>query len=650
MRPVGMILPWAVAIISTLPKHAHISAKAKNRIIVAAIVRLAGDGGCSTISRAASYQLSEVQFSNSTIWTPQYVAQLASNSIYVDNLGGQIIDADEGDSIYVAGNGMWGDGDIINVSGGKVLLAADTRADLYGDDNSITTNDFDTIGAYGTNNVITIGNGCSAFLGSDGGNTINIVGGGSVVYDDATSGDTINVSGNGIWGDGDIINMSGGTVVFSVNSRADVYGNNNAITAANFDTVGVYGTENTITIGSASSVWLGSDGGNVVNINGGASVVYNESTIGDIINVSGNGIWGDDNIINMSGGTVVLAADTRADVFGNDNVITTNDYDTIGAYGTGNTISIGNGSFVFLGSQSGNVVNIDGGGNYVYADSGEGNAINISGNGIWGETDVVTMSGGTVILTEDAHADVYGNNNTITAGDEDTVGATGTENVITIGGGGSVWLGLDGGNTVNIVGGGTVVYDDSINGDIVTISGNGQHGVTDTVNMSYGLIFLDDDTNLTVSGIENNIYVGQNDKITNMGGDPNFYVFQDAFGQGIIDNGAGSSAKGEISFSWSVTNDDIWFSRSGNDLEIDLMGTSNQITVSGWYSSSGNQVQSIQAYDQSSDEMTLDSQIEQLVSAMAVYSANNPGFNPDLASSMPTDTALQNAIAAAWHS
>ena len=46
----------------------------------------------------------------------------------------------------------------------------------------------------------------------------------------------------------------------------------------------------------------------------------------------------------------------------------------------------------------------------------------------------------------------------------------------------------------------------------------------------------------------------------------------------------------------------------------------------------------------------LDGQLENLVSAMATYQAANTSFNPTTATAMPTDTTLQNAIAASWHS
>jgi hypothetical protein len=47
--------------------------------------------------------------------------------------------------------------------------------------------------------------------------------------------------------------------------------------------------------------------------------------------------------------------------------------------------------------------------------------------------------------------------------------------------------------------------------------------------------------------------------------------------------------------------------------------------------------------------MKLDTHVAQLVSAMAAYSAANPGFDPTTATQMPTDPGVQSAVAAAWH-
>jgi hypothetical protein len=70
------------------------------------------------------------------------------------------------------------------------------------------------------------------------------------------------------------------------------------------------------------------------------------------------------------------------------------------------------------------------------------------------------------------------------------------------------------------------------------------------------------------------------------------------------------------------------------------------VDVSGWFANSNNQLQEISA-----GGLKIDSQVSQLVQAMATYSANNPGFDPTTpgVSSVPNDTTLQNALAAAWH-
>jgi hypothetical protein len=129
----------------------------------------------------------------------------------------------------------------------------------------------------------------------------------------------------------------------------------------------------------------------------------------------------------------------------------------------------------------------------------------------------------------------------------------------------------------------------------------------------------------------------------------NGYEFVDAsFGNDTINNGGGTAAHGEIDFdSSSITKSKLWFKHVGNDLTIQKLGSSNKITVAGWYTSgqAGNQVEEIHA-----GGLTLDTQVAQLVNAMATYQAAHSSFNPNTATTMPTDATLQNAITAAWHS
>jgi hypothetical protein len=49
------------------------------------------------------------------------------------------------------------------------------------------------------------------------------------------------------------------------------------------------------------------------------------------------------------------------------------------------------------------------------------------------------------------------------------------------------------------------------------------------------------------------------------------------------------------------------------------------------------------------DGLRLDSQVAQLVSAVASFSSANPGFDPTTATQVPGDSGVQSAVAAAWH-
>jgi hypothetical protein len=154
-------------------------------------------------------------------------------------------------------------------------------------------------------------------------------------------------------------------------------------------------------------------------------------------------------------------------------------------------------------------------------------------------------------------------------------------------------------------------------------------------------------TSTVVSGSNDTLIAGSGTDTLSATGSSDFYQFGQSSGQAIIVNGASSntSASNQLNFGTGISDQQLWFARSGNDLQIDLMGTSSEATVAGWFASTGNQLSEITA-----GGLKLDSSVAQLVQAMATYSSNNPGFNPSAASQAPNDTALQNSIAAAWHS
>jgi len=133
------------------------------------------------------------------------------------------------------------------------------------------------------------------------------------------------------------------------------------------------------------------------------------------------------------------------------------------------------------------------------------------------------------------------------------------------------------------------------------------------------------------------------------GGGYDTYKFGSLLGHATVNNLASDGVtgpNGEVDFGTGITDQKLWFQQNGNDLQIDLLGTTNHVTVSNWFGGNDRaQVQSINT----ADGLKLDTELQQLVSAMATYSANHPGFDPTQASQMPNDPTLQSTLASAWH-
>ncbi|CCD86381.1 conserved exported protein of unknown function [Bradyrhizobium sp. ORS 285] len=124
------------------------------------------------------------------------------------------------------------------------------------------------------------------------------------------------------------------------------------------------------------------------------------------------------------------------------------------------------------------------------------------------------------------------------------------------------------------------------------------------------------------------------------------YVYAPGDGNDVIINGVASLSKptGTLDFGSAYTADNFWFVKSGNDLEIDILGTHQQVTIADWFLGGSYQLQEIKA-----GGLELDTQVTQLVQAMATYTQTHPGFDPTAASQLPSDAHLHDQVAAAWH-
>lgn len=100
----------------------------------------------------------------------------------------------------------------------------------------------------------------------------------------------------------------------------------------------------------------------------------------------------------------------------------------------------------------------------------------------------------------------------------------------------------------------------------------------------------------------------------------------------------------EVHFGDGITHQDLWFSRTGNDLTINILGTDDGMTIEGWYS---NKHRPIEEFQTSNGYELEDKQVALLVQAMASFTPT-PGSGGVLPTEMPNE--LQATLAAAWES
>jgi Ca2+-binding RTX toxin-like protein len=135
-------------------------------------------------------------------------------------------------------------------------------------------------------------------------------------------------------------------------------------------------------------------------------------------------------------------------------------------------------------------------------------------------------------------------------------------------------------------------------------------------------------------------------EVANGGTTKNIYQVSTSSGDATINLPTLAGSKNELDFVGGIADGQLWFLQSGEDLRIDLLGTQTAVSIKDWFSGGSNQLQEITA-----GGLKIDSQVSQLVQAMATYSASNPGFDPTAASvhTLPNDANLQSSLAAAWH-
>jgi hypothetical protein len=487
---------------------------------------------------------------------------------------------------------------------------------------------------YATGNVTLIGNDQNGQIltGGSGVGTITGGNGANDIFYGGT-GTTSIVAGNGV---GDILDAGNPATVLYAGSGGDRLNADSSSTVASQ----IYGGAGNDTISDTGTLAAGTiiDGGagnNTLSLYTGGSADISQATISNIQTV----------VLNTSGTRMTAAQfNSFTNIIGPGEIdaITAGTYDLTlhtvtgsvnlnARYSTGNVSLIGNDqNFQVLtggpgvgtitgGNGTGDVLNGGIGTTSISAGTGTGDTLNAAN----ANTILYAGSGGDKLnaySSSTVASQIFGGvgNDTIT--DYGTLAA------------GTIIDGGAGSNTLNLnLGVGADISRASVS-NIQTVMLNSD-GTTMTAAQHNSF------ANITGTGID-----------TILGGSgANTYQFGAVFGQDVVKNanGGNSTALGEIDFTAaSVTDENLWFTRNGNDLVIVLLGTSNTITVSGWFG--GNAGAQVQDFNAASGFNLTNTAVAQLVNAMATYQAAHPTFNAATATQMPSDSALQSAIAAAW--
>jgi Ca2+-binding RTX toxin-like protein len=136
---------------------------------------------------------------------------------------------------------------------------------------------------------------------------------------------------------------------------------------------------------------------------------------------------------------------------------------------------------------------------------------------------------------------------------------------------------------------------------------------------------------------------GQDNDTLTGGGGADLYLFERGDGQdALVENDATQGVADVLRFGDGVEASQVWFSKSGKDLEVSIIGTADRITVSNWYRGAERHVE---LFELASGERLTDAQVQSLVDAMS-------GFAPPPLGQVTLvgayEAALASVIDTAW--
>ena len=132
-----------------------------------------------------------------------------------------------------------------------------------------------------------------------------------------------------------------------------------------------------------------------------------------------------------------------------------------------------------------------------------------------------------------------------------------------------------------------------------------------------------------------------NDRVNGgLGGDT--YLFGRGDGQDtLVDADSTAGVEDVLQFGNDIVADQLWLRKVGNNLEVSILGATDKVTISGWYSGSDRHVETFKL---ANGQRLLDSQVQTLVQAMAAF-APPPAGQTTLP---PGYSSIETVVAANW--
>jgi hypothetical protein len=313
---------------------------------------------------------------------------------------------------------------------------------------------------------------------------------------------------------------------------------------------------------------------------------------------------------------------------------------------------------------------------------------------VYGDSSTLDLTGGLTLTAQPGNSSLatFVGTNTLIAvgsnsGTETLIGNTGSDTYSYSSGDGKVFIVDTSGTDTLKLGSGLIasnifftdnttatdlIITDGVSGDTITLHSQSTAPVETLV---YG-----DGSTLSLSGVKmatssattlngttgNEILVPSTSNLTLAGkGGNDTYDFGAGMGKDFINNGVSTtnSANGTLFFGHGIGDNQLWFDRvdnsgtistSGNNLRIDIMGSTTLLTINGWYIGGSSTYEQLSEFQVSDSGLKLDSQLANLVSAMATfetnYAAGHGGtpFDPTAVSSI-SDTTVLAAVSSDWH-